>query len=100
MSTDYNERIADKERWLAGMPDEEVDGRKVRPTLLSTAAMLRGAIQSVDVPHGAEETSLRRVLAAWEERSRIQTPSPSPLARPPSFLGGLMRVVFAFWRRR
>jgi hypothetical protein len=99
MSTDYNERIADKERWLAGMPDDE-DGRKARPSLLSTAAMLRSTFQAVEVPHGAEEQSLRRALTEWEARAQSRQASPSQPARPPRFLGGLMRVVFAFWRRR
>jgi hypothetical protein len=112
MSSEYKQRVEDRESWLASVADGE-GGPAERTHLLSAAALLHGVVEGIQVPEGAEERSHRLVMAKWEEASRPQEapsarPSRSsgpPTSGPPSpawtnRLGGLLRVVFTLGRRR
>lgn len=112
MSSEYKQRVEDRESWLASVADGE-GGPAERTHLLATAALLHGVAEGIQVPEGAEERSYRLVMAKWEEASRPQEapsarPSRSsgpPTSGPPSpawsnRLGGLLRVVFTLGRRR
>jgi hypothetical protein len=107
MSSEYKQRVEDRESWLASVADGE-GGPAERTHLLATAAFLHGVAEGIQVPEGAEERSYRFVMTKWEEDSRPQealsgrrsrssgAPSPAWTNR----LGGLLRVVFTLGRRR
>jgi hypothetical protein len=99
MSAEYRERIEDRESWLSSVTDDP-ESKAQRPSLLATAAVLRGVVRAIDVPEGAEERSRQRALAAWEARSQQQAPHAARATGWPQTLTGLLRVVFTFGRRR
>jgi hypothetical protein len=106
MSSEFKQRVADKESWLASVADGE-GGPAERTHLLATAALLHGVVEGIKVPDGVEERSRQRVMASCEELFR---PPDAPTGRrsawshePASLwrvLGGLLRVVFTLGRRR
>jgi hypothetical protein len=107
MSSEYTQRVADREKWLASVPDEE-GAPTERAHLLATAALLHGVVEGIKVPDGSEERSRQRVMALCEETFRAQA-APSarssrdsrPSSPPWSHrLGGFLRVVFTLGRRR
>jgi hypothetical protein len=107
MSSEYKQRVEDRESWLASVADGE-GGPAERTHLLATAALMHGVVEGIQVPEGAEERSYRFVMAKWEEDSRPQEalsgrPTRSSGAPSPAWtnrLGGLLRVVFTLGRRR
>ena len=99
MSAEYRERTEDRESWLSSVPDD-AEANAPRPSLLATAALLRGAVQAIEVPEGGEERSRQRALAAWEARSQRQAPPAARAGGWPQALTGLLRVVFTLGRRR
>jgi hypothetical protein len=107
MSSEYTQRVADKEKWLASVAGEE-GAPTERAHLLATAALLHGVVDGIKVPDGAEEHSHQRVLAMCAEVFRAQAAPPARSSRdsrpasPPwsHRLGGFLRVVFTLGRRR
>jgi hypothetical protein len=107
MSSEYTQRVADREKWIASVAGEE-GAPAERTHLLATAALLHGVVDGITVPDGAEERSQQRALAICAEVFRAQAAPPARSSRdvrpasPPwsHRLGGFLRVVFALGRRR
>jgi hypothetical protein len=82
------------------MLPQDGDGERELSSLLASASLVRGAVQAISVPETAVAASRDRCIAMvqheWEER-RERGERRRPWS---SFLGGWLRVVFTFWRRR
>lgn len=91
--------MEDKESWLAGVPEGEGHGA-TRRQLLATAALLRGAIDGIEVPEAAKQRSLQRALAAWDAQTGHRARKADERNRWAQTVGGLLRVVFTLGRHR
>jgi hypothetical protein len=103
-SSTFIKETRERETWLPAALDRDGAGAAAngRETdhLLSTAALLRGAVEAIPVPDEAEESSCARAVAYMQDlrEQRLvenQTQAPWYLR-----LGHAMRVVFTFGKRR
>lgn len=96
----FVQAMEDKESWLAPTVEKEGDGSCDAPSLLATAALVRGAINAPDVPEHAQSQSRATGLAQLE-----QMPGAPREAAPaaPTWLGRLgsaIQVAFNLIKRR
>jgi hypothetical protein len=94
--------MEDKECWLAALLEKDRDEASACDpvALYATAGLVRGALNAVEVPEGAQAEAQRRALARmaelqWERR-REEELSHSWLGR----LGSWLQVAFNLFRRR
>src|SRR5438552_2346331 len=99
MSSDCRMLMNDRESWLTSVVPHDADAEREMSSLLGTAALVRGALQAIPVPEGAESAS-HDLIARLEEHWRRERPRQEQRRPWPSPLGSWLRVVFTLWRRR
>jgi hypothetical protein len=98
--SEFAKRMEDKESWLASLLEKEPDGSCEATGLYATAALVRGALNALEVPETAQSASRTRGLQLLEERwaerhQQEQLPRPW-LGR----LGSWLQVAFNLIKRR
>jgi hypothetical protein len=96
----FVKKTRENETWLAAAVEEAGGDAREREQLLATAALAKGALDTLPVPEEAEEHS--RCLAlkvlddpGWQGENRKELRAPWYLR-----VGHLMRLVFTLGRRR
>lgn len=100
-SSTFVQETREREGWLTASTEHageaEGDGAV---DLLSTAALIRGAVNAIPVPEEAEERARAQAMAQFQEQ--LLTRSRNTEVRAPWYLrlGHFMRFVFTLGRRR
>ena len=99
--SEFAQRMADKEGWLAAHLEKEPDESCDAMGLYATASLLRGAVNAPEVPESAQSHSRALGLAQLEQQYPIpehttSSPSPSWLGQ----FGSWLQVAFNLFRRR
>ena len=62
-----------REAWLDPFLEGEPAGKEELEPLMRAAILVRGALEQIEVPEGAEERSCERVMAALQSQRRTAT---------------------------
>ncbi len=97
-SSNFIAATRERENWLTTADPNADPGEAQR--LLGTAALLRGTMESVAIPEGAEEASRARCVAYMNEL-RVERLNQQNVQAPWYLkLGSTMRYVFTLGKKR
>jgi hypothetical protein len=98
--SEFVQAMEDRESWLAATVEKEGDGSCDTPSLLATAALVRGAVNAPEVPESVQSQSRAQGLTLLAVAPARPNESPSPSSTWLGRLGSAIQVAFNLIKRR